>query len=211
MRNRQDDRHPADHQAHLESPRQGADHLAGNYPREGGFTSECGFGHVPGQRWGGGYGGDVPGAPPSGRGFTGNDFGTAPPGTPSGFGVRGSDLGMGARDRAEDRGPHYGKGPRGYKRSDARILEEVCEAIADQGHIDATAVEVGVVEGLVTLRGTVEQRRDKKGLEHLVELIRGVEEIQNDIRLERHRARAAEESQKTAAPADGARTKSLRS
>lgn len=144
---------------------------------DAGFIEERGFGHVPGQRWSGGYGGDRDRAPqgtgPSrdftGRGFTGNDFGgpprqrMAPPG--------------------EDRGPHWGKGPKGYKRSDERTREEVCEAIAHQGHIDASDVEVRVDSGIVILTGTVAQRHHKRALEQLVERCRGVHDVHNELRL----------------------------
>ncbi len=193
-------------------PREGADNTGG-YPREGGFAREAGFGHVPGQRWGGGYGGDVSrgreGAS-SGRGFPGSDFGP-PQRHPehryfgnevdrgssrggSGYGSHGTDLGMGARDQIADRGPHYGKGPKGYKRSDARIHDDVCEAIAHQGHIDASDVEVKVTDGIVTLSGTVLHRHDKKGLEHIVEHTRGVDEVHNEIRLKRNERNERNES-----------------
>ncbi len=156
----------------------------------------------------GGYG---PSGPPSGRGFTGNDFGGLPRhrdrayGAPAdlgsrhfgndvdrggrmspaggGYGFQGTDMGMGAPH--EDRGPHYGKGPKGYKRSDERTREDVCDAIAHQGHIDASDVEVKVTDGIVTLSGTVARRHEKRGLEHLVEHCRGVHEVHNELRLKR--------------------------
>jgi osmotically-inducible protein OsmY len=57
--------------------------------------------------------------------------------------------------QSSERGPHWGKGPKGYKRSDDRIREEVCECISQQGHVDASEVEVRVQGGEVTLTGTV--------------------------------------------------------
>ncbi len=191
-------------------PREGADN-AGGYARDSGFPREEGFGHVPGQRWSGGYGGDVDRPNATGRGFSGSDF--APSSQPrsaeqrhfgnevdrggrtgrgesttarehwGGHGFQGTDMGMGARD--DERGPHYGKGPKGYQRSDARIHDEVCEAIAHQGHIDASDVEVTVESGVVTLNGTVTHRGDKRGLEHLLERLRGVDEVRNELRLKR--------------------------
>ena len=62
----------------------------------------------------------------------------------------------------DDRGPHYGKGPKGYKRSDERIREEVCEAMSREGYIDASDVEVTVEGGVVRLAGLVDSRRDKR-------------------------------------------------
>lgn len=96
------------------------------------------------------------------------------------------DVGsMEARDvfLVEDRGPHWGKGPKGYKRSDERTREDVCDAIAFQGHIDATDVEVKVENGLVTLRGTVALREHERALERLVERCRGVQEVRNELHL----------------------------
>ncbi len=89
------------------------------------------------------------------------------------------------RDFEEDRGPFYGKGPKGYKRSDERIREEVCDLIANQGHIDASDVEVKVENCVVTLSGNVSQRSDKRALEQLVERARGVDEVHNELRLRR--------------------------
>jgi hypothetical protein len=146
---------------------------------DAGFIEERGFGHIPGQRWSGGYGGDQDhGA--SGRGFPGSDF-------------EGSHRADDGRDVAPSRGvpptnvrgPHWGKGPKGYERSDDRTREEVCEAIAEQGLIDASDVEVAVSGGIVTLSGTVAQRHHKRALELLVEQVRGVDEVYNELRLTR--------------------------
>jgi hypothetical protein len=156
---------------------------------EGVFLREQGYGHVPGQRWSGGYGGDrdrVLGGPVppqrdyGGRGFTGSDFGPS---------YSGSGMGMGAA-LVEERGPHYGKGPKGYKRSDDRTHEDICEVIAHQGHIDASDVEVKVESGIVTLSGTVAHRHEKRALEHLVERCRGVDDVHNELRLKRDRQQA---------------------
>lgn len=82
-----------------------------------------------------------------------------------------------------ERGPHYGKGPKGYKRSDERIREEVCEAMSRQGFIDASDVEVFVEGGVVRLVGTVAARVDKRGLEQMADRVHGVEEVRNELRL----------------------------
>ncbi len=92
---------------------------------------------------------------------------------------------IGGPGSAGDRGPHYGKGPKGYKRSDDRIREDVCEMIARQGHIDASDVEVRVESATVILTGTVAARQDKRGLEQLVERCRGIDDVQNEIRVRR--------------------------
>ena len=215
MSHRNDPRRSAPSPNDERTPRQSA-HNREDYPREGSFAKESGFGHVPGQRWGGGYGGDAsyPDGPPSGRGFTGSDFGPARDArhAPAGHAAPGTDMGMGER---LDPGPHFGKGPKGYKRSDARIHEDVCDAIANQGHIDATSVEVKVASGIVTLIGTVHERHDKRGLEQLVEHVRGVEDVHNEVRLARSGA-VAERSGATSErneerPPEAKDAKSLRS
>jgi hypothetical protein len=88
-------------------------------------------------------------------------------------------------DWETERGPHYGKGPKGYKRSDDRIREEVCEVMSRQGFVDASEVEVTVESGVVRLTGTVETRTDKRALEQMADRVHGVEEVRNEIRLRR--------------------------
>ncbi len=95
----------------------------------------------------------------------------------------GTDMGLGEHD--EDRGPHYGKGPKGYKRSDERIREEVCEIIARQGFVDASEVEVTVEGRIVRLTGLVATRQEKRALEQMAERVHGADEVRNEIRLHR--------------------------
>lgn len=84
---------------------------------------------------------------------------------------------------AEERGPYWGRGPKGYTRSDERTRDDVCDAIADQGRIDAADVEVKVESGVVTLSGTIASREHERALERLVEACRGVREVRNELRL----------------------------
>jgi osmotically-inducible protein OsmY len=79
-------------------------------------------------------------------------------------------------------GSHRGKGPVGYTRSDDRIRENVCEALHDDDHIDATHIEVVVKNGEVILTGNVEDRRQKRLAEDLVEQMPGVKDVQNQLR-----------------------------
>jgi osmotically-inducible protein OsmY len=103
------------------------------------------------------------------------------------MGPTGVPLGpLAVREGFEDeRGPYWGKGPKGYKRNDERTREDVSDAIAYQGHIDASDVEVKVESGVVTLSGTVAEREQKRALERLVERCRGVHEVRNELRLPR--------------------------
>ncbi|MBC7540527.1 MAG: BON domain-containing protein [Bacteriovorax sp.] len=75
----------------------------------------------------------------------------------------------------------FGIGPKGYKRSDARIEEEICEVLTKDEYIDASEITVEVKEGVVKLSGTVEDREDRVAAEMLVESVLGVEDIQNNI------------------------------
>jgi osmotically-inducible protein OsmY len=76
-----------------------------------------------------------------------------------------------------------GKGPKGYFRSDTRIHEEACEALARDPELDATEIEVQVRDGLITLRGIVVHRMAKKRAEARVEYISGVQDVMNEIRI----------------------------
>jgi hypothetical protein len=77
-----------------------------------------------------------------------------------------------------------GRGPKGYKRSDERVREDVSERIA-RSWVDASDVEVKVENGEVTLTGFVRSREEKRTLEDLADDVFGVEEVHNHIRLRR--------------------------
>jgi len=79
-------------------------------------------------------------------------------------------------------GEHRGKGPRGYRRSDARIHQELCDRLADDPRIDASGMEVTVKDGEVTLDGTVESRVDRRRAEDCAEEVSGVAHVQNNLR-----------------------------
>jgi osmotically-inducible protein OsmY len=91
-----------------------------------------------------------------------------------------SPYGQGDRPQ----GGHRGKGPAGYQRSDERIKEEVCQALSDDDHIDATHIEITVKSGEVTLSGHVNDRRTKRMAEDVVERIHGVKDVTNQIRVQ---------------------------
>jgi len=81
------------------------------------------------------------------------------------------------------RGGHRGKGPVNYVRSDERIRDNICEALTDDDHIDASAIEVIVHDGEVTLTGTVDDRETKRAAEDCIWHIGGVKDVQNNLRL----------------------------
>src|SRR5262245_33897231 len=83
------------------------------------------------------------------------------------------------------RGPHSGKGPKGYQRSDERIREEVNDALTRDGDLDASEIMVEVKDAEVTLEGTVIDRHAKRLAEDLSEDVRGVRDIHNRLRIPR--------------------------
>ena len=83
-------------------------------------------------------------------------------------------------------GPHSGRGPRGYQRSDERIREELNDRLTAHGLIDATDVECHVQGGEVTLTGFVDSRAAKRAAEDLAEDVHGVREVHNQLRIRSH-------------------------
>ena len=82
-------------------------------------------------------------------------------------------------------GPHSGRGPQGYQRSDARIEEDICEHLTHHGMLDASGIQVQVEGGEVTLTGTVESRQAKRMAEDILDDISGVKDIHNQLRVQR--------------------------
>jgi CBS domain-containing protein len=80
-------------------------------------------------------------------------------------------------------GPYRGRGPKNLSRSDERIREDVCEALLDDPHVDASEIDVTVANGEVTLGGTIADRLQKRRAEDLAEGISGVRHVQNNLRL----------------------------
>ncbi|UOF00798.1 BON domain-containing protein [Bdellovibrio reynosensis] len=90
----------------------------------------------------------------------------------------------------EDISRHYaGRGPKNFKRTDERIREEICDKLTDDPHVDAHDIEVLVMEGYVTLNGTVPEKRMKRMTEELIEQIRDVKDIHNNIKIKKDEER----------------------
>ena len=83
------------------------------------------------------------------------------------------------------RGPFSGRGPKGWRRPDERIREDVCEALAADGDLDASDVTVDVLEGEVTLEGTVLDRSSKRRAEDVADRRSGVRDVHNRLRIAR--------------------------
>jgi osmotically-inducible protein OsmY len=79
---------------------------------------------------------------------------------------------------------HQGRGPKAYKRSDARIHEDVNDRLTDDPWIDATHIDVKVSDTEVTLSGTVGNRDDRRHAERIAEHVSGVTHVQNNLRVD---------------------------
>jgi hypothetical protein len=76
---------------------------------------------------------------------------------------------------------YRGVGPKNYRRSDERLTEEINERLTDDDNLDATEITVRVVDGRVTLEGSVDQRWMKHLAEDIADACSGVKEVDNRI------------------------------
>jgi hypothetical protein len=104
---------------------------------------------------------------------------------PRGPGLRETFRAAPASDWESTHGPYVGVGPRGYRRSDERIREDVCERFAQHGQLDPSDVEVAVRDGEVLLTGSVATRIQKRLAEDIADRVFGVVEVQNHLRVQR--------------------------
>jgi osmotically-inducible protein OsmY len=172
-----------------EERRGGQEDVDRNWARQWGYAEGRGSGQREADRgwargWGysGGYG--------AGAGYLGGR--TDYPGGRSDWSTSGSS-GSGGYEPGESigsswrgglsQGPYVGRGPRGYRRSDERIREDICEQMSQCGDLDATEIDIVVVSGEVTLQGMVPDRHAKRLAEDLTEQVSGVREVNNQIRV----------------------------
>lgn len=95
----------------------------------------------------------------------------------------------------EPSGRYRGVGPKGYRRSDDRIREDVCDALTEHPAVDASDCTVKVENGEVTLEGEVDARRVKHLAEDLACECSGVVDVHNRLRVRRRDQRAEEEDE----------------
>jgi len=121
------------------------------------------------------------------RDYRSGGFSDAGYGTGWGGGLSGYTGSYGTyMDRAQQsQGRFTGRGPKGWRRSDERIREDVNERLTMHPDIDATDIDVQVRECEVTLTGLVDDRHAKRLAEEVVENISGVKEVNNQIRVRR--------------------------
>lgn len=87
-------------------------------------------------------------------------------------------------ERRREMDQYRGHGPKGYRRSDERIREDVCDRLCDDPYLDASDIEVDVRAGEIILSGHVRARMDKRRAEDCAEDISGVRHVQNNLRVQ---------------------------
>ena len=83
-----------------------------------------------------------------------------------------------------------GIGPRGWRRPDERIEEEIVQRLVDAEWVDASDVEVLVSDGVVRLSGEVETRAERRAAEEIAAEVAGVVDVVDELRARQgHRRR----------------------
>ena len=100
----------------------------------------------------------------------------------------GAEVGW-LRSGESSSGPHAGRGPRSYTRSDERIREDICDRLCEHGFVDASDIDVRVSGGEVTLLGTVRERQEKRLAEDVADRVSGVQQVRNELRVDREGGR----------------------
>ncbi len=80
---------------------------------------------------------------------------------------------------------HRGRGPRGYRRSDEQIRNDVCDRMWEHPRLDASDIDVRVEDSEVILEGHVASREAKREAEAVAEGVPGVLDVRNDLRVRR--------------------------
>lgn len=78
-------------------------------------------------------------------------------------------------------GPFAGVRPRGYARSDPRILEDVCDLLTAHGELDVREVDVHCRNAVIRLEGSVPDRRTRRLIEGVADGVTGVEDVVNHL------------------------------
>ncbi len=96
-----------------------------------------------------------------------------------------ADLGVHTTRDRDDQPSFQGRGPKGYRRSDERLREIICERLTDDPWVDAQDIHVEVKSGEVTLQGSVPERAMKWRAEDLVDHCGSDLVIHNQLRTTR--------------------------
>ena len=84
-------------------------------------------------------------------------------------------------DRLMGQGPHAGRGPKAWKRSDAVLHEAVSEFLAHDRLLDARGIMVEVDDGVVSLEGQVRTPSDRRLADILAHEVGGVNLVLNHL------------------------------
>ncbi len=84
---------------------------------------------------------------------------------------------------------HRGRGPKGYVRSDDKMLEDVSERMFHDPLLDASNIELSIADGELTMDGSVDSRRAKRRAEDLADSVAGIGHVQNNLRVDDSRNR----------------------
>lgn len=102
-----------------------------------------------------------------------------------------------------------GHGPKGYKRSDQRIQEDLNDRLTESASLDARDIELAVREGEVTLTGMVNSRFCKREAEDLADRISGVKHVQNNLRIKAQQTPGSSQHSASATTEAGSNTASF--
>lgn len=145
----------------------------------GGYAGYSGYGDD------GGYGGYAENRGSSGDDAYGGGYGAFGGGYGGGGRwQRGDDRDAGAEGRGR-RGRYAGVGPKNYQRSDERIREDVNDSLTS-ADLDASEIDVEASQGIVTLKGSVESRTDKRHAEDIADRVPGVKDVHNELAIVEH-------------------------
>jgi hypothetical protein len=79
----------------------------------------------------------------------------------------------------------FERGPKDWRRPDARVHDDVCVALSNHPEIDASDIEVTVKDAEVTLTGTVPERRMKRLAEDVTLACAGVRDVHNRLEVQK--------------------------
>ena len=83
-------------------------------------------------------------------------------------------------------GRFFGVGPKGYRRSDERIREEICDRLTAHPDVDASDLEVDVSHGVVRMTGSVATRHEKRIAGLIADDALGVDDVDNRVHVRHH-------------------------
>jgi len=79
------------------------------------------------------------------------------------------------------RGSYRGIGPRGYRRSDERTYEDICDRLTENPFINASDIEVLVRDGEAVLNGSVDSAISAYQVESIARETAGVQAVRNNL------------------------------